>query len=541
MSKIISYQPAKANRIFLFYLLIISGISFTGCEDFYIPPKNEYPGEDVAKTTLSLDLVMNGAYGPIGRFHSSDYMVISELFGGHSLIYQETGSRNQNYVNMRNFDLSPSTGLTNNAWVECYKSINSANVVIEAINSIVNPIDDFYEAQKDRLLGEAYFIRALGHFNLVKLYGTQYSEATMHMPGIILRTSSSTGENFNGRSTVKDAYDLIISDLKAATTLLPVNYSGQAHGNFPAYMLRAKRKAASALLAKVYFQMNDLDNALAQINRTIGDVPGDIVAVSDITGNAVPRLERTARYTNMFTKRSKDMPVNEVLFNFNNSLPEADHSTGIRTAIFNNFQAYFQGVYHYSVPMLLDLFNYSDDYGTFDANSDVRYINFVDTVTQRNGQDTLLHSAKYGFLGPNAPLENATFLNIALIRSVELLLIRAEINALKGDLTSAQLDLNAVTTRAGIGQISDPLSYKELMSRIMVERLKELDLEGDVYWHWKRMGAYSDQSKYADVKYAYKPIVRNGQQINWDSSKTLAKIPEDEMNRNPDIRGQQNP
>jgi len=541
MSKITSYQPAKTNRIFLFFLLIISGLSFTGCEDFYIPPKNEYPGEDVAKTTLSLDLVMNGAYGPIGRFHSSDYMIISELFGGHSLIYQETGSRNQNYVNMRNFDLSPSTGLTNNAWRECYKSINSANVVIEAINSIDNPIDDFYEAQKDRLLGEAYFIRALGHFDLVKMYGTQYSETTRDMPGIILRTRSSTGEDFDGRSTVDDAYELIISDLKNAILLLPVRYSGQEHANFPAYMLRAQRKAASALLAKVYFQMNDIDNALEQINQTIGNAPGQILAVSDITGNSVPRLERSARYTNIFTKRSKDMPVNEVLFGVTNSLPESDHSTGIRTAIFNNFQAYFQGIYHYPVPMLLDLYNYSDDYGSFDAFNDVRYTNFVDTVTQRNGQDTLLHSSKFGYLDDNDPLENATFLNIPVIRSVELLLMRAEINALKGNLTSAQLDLNAVTTRAGVGQIEDPLPYNALMSRILAERLKELSFEGDVYWHWKRMGAYSDPSKYADVNYGYKPLARNGQQIPWDSPQTLAKIPEDEMNRNPEVNGQQNP
>ncbi len=79
------------------------------------------------------------------------------------------------------------------------------------------------------------------------------------------------------------------------------------------------------------------------------------------------------------------------------------------------------------------------------------------------------------------------------------------------------------------------------MSRILAERLKELNFEGDVYWHWKRMGAYSDPSKYADVNYGYKPLTRNGQQIAWNSPQTLAKIPEDEMNRNPEVNGQQNP
>jgi hypothetical protein len=75
----------------------------------------------------------------------------------------------------------------------------------------------------------------------------------------------------------------------------------------------------------------------------------------------------------------------------------------------------------------------------------------------------------------------------------------------------------------------------------MVERMKELDMEGDIFWHWKRMGAYTDQSKYLGIKYAYQPFIRNGKTYNWDSPETLAKIPQDEINNNPEIAGQQNP
>jgi starch-binding outer membrane protein, SusD/RagB family len=538
MYTIISNRATKAIK---FCLLLFIGFSLNGCEDFYMPPKNEFPGEDALTSTLNLELIINGAYAPIGKYHSSDYMIISELFGGSSLIYVENGSRNQNYVNIRNFDLNANTSITNNAWTDCYKAINRANIIIEAITVTKEPLDNFYETQKNRLLGEAYLIRALGNFDLIKLFGTQYSETNKSKPGIILRTNSSTGENFGSRSNVGNAYDLIVSDLKQAITLLPIKYDSNEHGNFQAYKYRGTRKAASALLAKVYFQMNEIDLALNQINATIGDVPGKIVAVPSVTGSTAPALERGSRYTNIFTPRSKDLANKEVVFNFNNVEPEVDFTSSLRKAIFNDSQAYFEGIFYYSESISNDIFNYSDAYGKFTDSLDVRYVNFVGTITQNNSKDTLLHSQKFGYRLPDDPITVSTYLNIGVIRSVELLLMRAEIYALKGNLPNAQLDYNAVTERAGIGKISAPLPYPELMSRIMVERMKELDMEGDIFWHWKRMGAYTDQSKYLGIKYAYQPFIRNGKTYNWDSPETLAKIPQDEINNNPEIAGQQNP
>jgi starch-binding outer membrane protein, SusD/RagB family len=542
MSNTMKRQSVQAIKVLSYSLLFSIGLFLSGCEDFFIPPKNEFPGSGVKKSTLSLELVTNGAYGPIGRYHSSDFMIISELLGGQSLIYQETGSRNQNYVNFRNFDLSPSTGLTNSAWKDCYRSVNNANVVIEIIGNVEEPIDEFYESQRDRLLGEALFIRALGHFDLVRLFGTQYSEATKDNMGIIIRKKSSTGENFGRRGTVEEAYTQIIEDLLAAIPLLPIKYNSDQHGNFPSYRFRANRKAASALLAKVYFQMNEMDKALEQINLTIGGAPGKILAVSNITGTVAPVLERGSRYPNIFSARSKDLPVKEVLFHFNNAEPSNDYTSSLRKSIFNNSQAYFEGIFHYSMPILSDLYNYSDAHGRFVDSLDVRYTNFVGMVTQgATSQDSLWHSGKFGYINDNDPLEKATFLVIPVIRSAELLLMRAEILALQGDLAGALLDYNAVITRAGLTAISSAIPYTDLMSRILVERHKELDMEGEVFYHWKRMGAYSNQAQYSGVKYGYQPFDRNGTLYSWNSPQILAKIPELEMNSNPEISGQQNP
>src|SRR5665647_3381152 len=51
-------------------------------------------------------------------------------------------------------------------WIGHYAAINKANIALERIPAITMD-----EKLKNRLLGEARFLRALYYFNLVRLYG----------------------------------------------------------------------------------------------------------------------------------------------------------------------------------------------------------------------------------------------------------------------------------------------------------------------------------------------------------------------------------
>ncbi|RYY53829.1 MAG: RagB/SusD family nutrient uptake outer membrane protein, partial [Chitinophagaceae bacterium] len=64
------------------------------------------------------------------------------------------------------------------------------------------------------------------------------------------------------RSTVKEVYDQVIADLKAAETLLP---AAPANGKY----YTVTQWAAKAYLAKVYFQQNDFVNAFKYSNEVI--------------------------------------------------------------------------------------------------------------------------------------------------------------------------------------------------------------------------------------------------------------------------------
>jgi len=121
-----------------------------------------------------------------------------------------------------------------------YIAIKRANIVIENAPDI--EMDD---ALKERLIGEAKFLRALTYFYLVRGYG-----------GVPIVTETSP-ERIVPRSAASEVYDLIETDLLDAIPNLP------ERSDYPAADLgRVTRGAAKGLLTKVYLFQNEFSNAV---------------------------------------------------------------------------------------------------------------------------------------------------------------------------------------------------------------------------------------------------------------------------------------
>ncbi|MCO6498009.1 MAG: RagB/SusD family nutrient uptake outer membrane protein [Chitinophagaceae bacterium] len=119
-----------------------------------------------------------------------------------------------------------------------YGGIAVANDVIAKL-----PEGKVSPALKDNLLGQAYLIRGMIYFNLVRMYG-----------GVPLRLKPTSKEDINlARASKADVYAQIISDLQTAKNLLPLK-ADQEIG-------RPAKFAASALLGKVYIAMTNGDNS----------------------------------------------------------------------------------------------------------------------------------------------------------------------------------------------------------------------------------------------------------------------------------------
>jgi hypothetical protein len=124
----------------------------------------------------------------------------------------------------------------NNIWADHYLMISRANSVLE--NIVGTPMD---QDLKNRLLGEATFLRGWAYFDLVRTYGS----VPVH-----LRTVASGDQPNMPKSSVAEVFNVVINDFKTAESLL-----------FPASDTRSGEKGrvtrgvASAFLAKAYLTM----------------------------------------------------------------------------------------------------------------------------------------------------------------------------------------------------------------------------------------------------------------------------------------------
>lgn len=120
-----------------------------------------------------------------------------------------------------------------NWWRELYRVIAQANLVLKNV-----PLVEMDEAQKNKILAEARFLRAWAYFYAVRLWGD--------VP-LITEPQTATSEDFlPARMPQEDVYGLIVADLIAAegAELQWMDASG-----------RVSQAAVKALLSKVYLTM----------------------------------------------------------------------------------------------------------------------------------------------------------------------------------------------------------------------------------------------------------------------------------------------
>lgn len=117
-------------------------------------------------------------------------------------------------------------------WSRCYKLIHHTN---NAIATMDNVKEWSSESEKNRLLGEAHFLRGMAYYELAQIFG-----------GVPLRTTTET-DNLP-RATVDEVYELIANDLRDAINLMPSRIYA-ANSELDGH---ATKYAAEALMARVF-------------------------------------------------------------------------------------------------------------------------------------------------------------------------------------------------------------------------------------------------------------------------------------------------
>lgn len=138
-------------------------------------------------------------------------------------------------------------------WDEMYYGISTANLVIQKAVKVEN------ESDRNKALGEAYFLRGYNYYRLFAQYG-----------GVVLQTEPPVGVvRTYQRSTAEETLNLIIADFEQAYELLPTN-KWRGNGTWTKYT--AAHFLAKALLYRQSERCNDWNSkydAQTDLNKAI--------------------------------------------------------------------------------------------------------------------------------------------------------------------------------------------------------------------------------------------------------------------------------
>ncbi len=390
-------------------------------------------------------------------------------------------------------------------WVGCYAIIARANTVLENVVNITNIDPDI----KNRILGEAYFLRGWAYFQLVQLYG-----------GVPLRLKSLSAENPETsvpRATVKETYDVVISDFKAAESmLLPLGHAKAGEAG------RVNQGVAKAFLAKTYLTMA---SGASTGNVTVrgGTDNGYYTYTKDVV-KGLEGLDAKAYYT--LARDKANEVITSGLYSLTTSWKDLWSIAGRNskeqmwelqslagTAFVNNLSAYFSARSTFGQGAVWTTNNHYNDYedadkrvleGVFHNYQTLQgtYIFYpswqaslykvVNGITYNNTGSTTAERAyviKYSSVAdPNVANSDAFF---PLLRYSEVLLMYAEAeNEVNGATTQAYNALNAVRGRANASNAPANMTPEQFRSFVLAERAREFNLEGIRRFDLMRWGIY---------------------------------------------------
>lgn len=445
------------KKISLYFVGIISLLNMS-CKDFLDEDaRSDMTENNFYKTEADAEAAVTAAYDLLNNqwdIYFRGIYLLAELPTDNAEC--GIGVANANIFALDGYTFGPVNDRIDVLYSALYRAIKNANVAVDKIPEIA-----FNEEKKNRLIGEARFIRALLYYNLVRLFGD--------VPLVLHQPSSLTEANVP-RAPVVDVYQQIIDDLSFSEQHLDEVNSNANAG-------RATQASAKALLASVYLTQH----AYAQAKEKAEEVL------------ALPAYGLVDRYFDLFTPENKFN--NEFLFAVQNK-GFTGTSNGFALALF---------LPRATIPL--------PGGGTVAGNSaDVPTEEFYDSFAPGDLRRERTFFQEYDAgAGPVSfrphwykyfdPAAIATLgegdLNYAVIRYAEVLLIAAEAtNELEGPTASAYAGINQVRRRAfglpvnqeGSAVDLQGLSQAQFREAILEERRWEFGFEGIRWFDLVRTG-----------------------------------------------------
>lgn len=437
-------------------------------------------------------------------YYGQQFFVYGDVHAGDDYQYNNIGGSNRasfyydmNYQTASEFSSSISS--SNVAWKSPYIVIGRANRIIAAAEG--GALSDAAEAKAtiDQYAAEAKVLRALAHFDLVRIYGKPYTEDQGASLGVPLVTGVLESNAKPARSTVAEVYTQVVKDLTEA-----ISSNALATETEPGYV---SVWGAKAILSRVYLNMGDYANALS--------------VAEDIIKNSGAALWTRDQYFKAWDASTPN--ESEFLFRLNVAgSTDSNDLNGI-----GNLQQRDGYEEMVATKKFVDMLT-SDP-------KDVRNDMFLPATAPK---EVATYGTNKVFLnklrGQGGNLRNVTI--VPIIRLSEVYLTAAECAFRNNDKTKAveylnDLVKNRTTTVASLATVDNIT-----LERILIERRKELIGEGQRYFDALRNNETITRYTSEADKGWHKILSKEAQSFNRDYFKAIAAIPQAEINANPNIK-----
>jgi hypothetical protein len=416
------------RNILIILAVVVIGFFATSCKKQFLDkfPPTALPPDQALATESDLQAALRGAYAGL---RSTDYLVrtvplIGDLIPDDAYVSLSNSGR---YIVFNQYTWTVADGNISGFWTAAYNSILRANNIINS--------DVTTNANVSQYKGEAYAIRALCYFYLVRYFAKPYTDDpnSLGVP-IILQYSPDVKPP---RNKITEVYAQINNDLNQAYSLMTLFTNSTQFSKY----------AAKALQAKVYLTMGDKANAKTAALDVINNSGFTVVpAASDSTFWAVltPRTDKVET----FFEVSSDANANSGFDGLANIYNQAGYG---------------------------DMLCSDPLYALYSA-TDVRR-KLLTTGTRGGIPATFVNNKYPGTFGSEIS-------DTKIMRLSEVYLIAAEAS-LPADEPGALTYVNYLTSRRNATPIAS--TGAQLFEDIITERRKELAFEGDRYLDLQRL------------------------------------------------------
>lgn len=461
----------------LWAIFVMLCMAITSCSDFLeMEPINETYGDVFWTSESAAQQTLAGAYSMLRT---------ALLTGNRFLTWGELNGTTVKYktaTNQEKFDTTsfPNSSMGEMQWANFYKVVAQCNLILHETEKLDESLFDDGLEGKQKIMGEAYFLRAFTYFYMVKVWGDVplVVTPTLEVGDVI----TDDGYVINvGQNPELEVLQQCIADLKIAEGYLDYGTLGSSD-----WAVQGNKGSVQALMAHVYLWMDMPLESEQAADDVITDGGYSLVNYAD-----------SLAVVNMFIGRSTE-GIFELNIDYDQSESYAVNGMAQRTV----YHPYIYNKSEAGSTLNIQKDNVDPLYEETDLRLD-RFFAFWDTarpITLKYASVVYEDEAK--FQTPHG------ICNTLLMRLSGIILLRAEALAKLERYGEARILLNQIRERAEATPFEGPDS--DLKHEIFLERTRELISEGHAMFdrirndEWDDLGWMTAERK--ETKGYYWPV-----------------------------------